>query len=253
MLPASDFAGVNRTDLGEGGIQESTIRNNLALTVENCVIKSIVKKNQQTTILFDFDGTIAQTLHLLLYLPEELLNLTALEEITQAEIDYLKRHGIRKFIQLLKISPLRLPKMITELQRLFAHHIHNIPLVDGITDVLKALHERPTQIGIITSNTRHNVEAYLEFHQLNMISFVYADRSLFGKHRVISRVLKEQRIDPAETMYIGDEVRDVEAAKKCGIRSVAVSWGFSHRENLAKAQPNWLFDKPEELMVLIKN
>lgn len=210
-----------------------------------------MKANKHPTVLFDFDGTIAQTLHLLLYLPEELLNLTALKEITHAEIDYLKRHGLRKFIQLLKISPLRLPKMITELQHLFAHHIHNIPLVEGITDVLTSLHERPTKIGIITSNTRHNVEAYLEFHRLDMVSFVYADRSIFGKHRVISKVLKEQRINPTETVYIGDEVRDVEAAKKSGIRSVAVSWGFSHRENLEKAQPNWLFDKPEELMTLL--
>jgi phosphoglycolate phosphatase len=209
-----------------------------------------MKTNKHPTVLFDFDGTIAQTLHLLLYLPEELLTFTALKEITHAEIDYLKRHGLRKFIQLLKISPLRLPKMITELQHLFAHHIHNIPLVEGITDVLTSLHERPTKIGIITSNTRHNVEAYLEFHRLDMVSFVYADRSIFGKHRVISKVLKEQRINPAETVYIGDEVRDVEAAKKSGIRSAAVSWGFSHRENLEKAQPNWLFDKPEELMTL---
>ncbi len=209
-----------------------------------------MKTNKHPTVLFDFDGTIAQTLHLLLYLPEELLNFTALKEITHAEIDYLKRHGLRKFIQLLKISPLRLPKMITELQHLFAHHIQNIPLVEGITDVLTSLHERPTKIGIITSNTRHNVEAYLEFHRLDMVSFVYADRSIFGKHRVISKVLKEQRIDPTETVYIGDEVRDVEAAKKSGIRSAAVSWGFSHRENLKKAQPNWLFDKPEELMTL---
>lgn len=206
--------------------------------------------NKHPTVLFDFDGTIAQTLHLLLYLPEELLNLTALKEITHAEIDYLKRHGLRKFIQLLKISPLNLPRMLTELQHLFAHHIQNIPLVEGITDVLTSLHERPTKIGIITSNTRHNVEAYLAFHRLDMVSFVYADRSIFGKHRVISKVLKEQRIDPTETVYIGDEVRDVEAAKKSGIRSVAVSWGFSHRENLEKAQPNWLFDKPEELMSL---
>ncbi len=209
-----------------------------------------MKAKTHPTVLFDFDGTIAQTLHLLLYLPEELLNLTALKEITHAEIDYLKRHGLRKFIQLLKISPLRLPKMITELQHLFAHHIHNIPLVEGITDVLTSLHERPTKIGIITSNTRHNVEAYLAFHRLDMVSFVYADRSIFGKHRVISKVLKEQRINPAETVYIGDEVRDVEAAKKSGIRSAAVSWGFSHRENLERAQPNWLFDKPEELMTL---
>lgn len=212
-----------------------------------------MKVQKHSAVLFDFDGTIAQTLHLLLYLPEELLNLTALKEITHAEIEYLKRHGLRKFIGLLKISPLRLPKMITELQHLFAHHIHNIPLVEGITDVLQTLHQKPAQIGIITSNTKENVESYLEFHQLDMISFVYADRSIFGKHRVISRALKEQQIDPAQTIYVGDEVRDVEAAKKSGIRSVAVSWGFSHRENLEKAQPNWLFDKPAELMTLIQN
>ncbi len=200
------------------------------------------------TIIFDFDGTIAQTLHLLLYLPEELLSLTVLEKITHTEIDYLKRHGIRKFLRLLKVSPLHLPKLITELQRLFSHHLQNIPLVEGISDVLKSLHDRQSQIGIISSNTRPNIEAYLELHQLKMVSFVYADRSIFGKHRVITRALKENGIEPKATLYIGDEVRDIEAAKKSGVRSAAVTWGFSHRETLEKAQPDWLVTNPSELL-----
>lgn len=207
------------------------------------------KPNQQpTTVLFDFDGTIAQTLHLLLYLPQELLRLTALEEITHAEIDFMRKHGIRKFIKLLQISPLRLPKVLAELQSLFARHIQNIPPVEGIAEVIESLQSNQVKIGIITSNTRENVEQYLEFHQLNLFSFIYSDKSVFRKHRVIEKVLVEQAIDKRTACYVGDETRDITAARKCQIGSVGVTWGFNDKARMEKMKPDWLLTHPRELL-----
>lgn len=207
-----------------------------------------MKQKTLGTVLFDFDGTIAQTLHLIYYLPEELLRFTALEEITEAEIEYLRKHGLRKFIKTLRISPLRLPKLLSELQTLFAKHMHHIPLVEGMPEVLESLKNKPVTIGIITSNSKANVEQYLAYHKLDVFSFVYADRNIFGKHRTIKKVLKAERISRGSTIYIGDEVRDVQAAHKSGIPAAAVSWGFNHREALEAARPDFLADKPEELL-----
>ena len=51
--------------------------------------------------------------------------------------------------------------------------------------------------------------------------------------------------------YIGDEVRDIEAAKEAGINSVAVTWGFSDLAQLKKAKPFALITKPEQLLDII--
>ena len=211
-----------------------------------------MKDSKPSAVLFDFDGTIAQTLRLITYIPEEIIKLTALKEITEFEIQYLRKHGLRKFIQMLRISPFHIPKLLTELQSLFSRHLAAVPLVEGIPEVLEVLRSKQITVGIVTSNTRENVVAYLEHHQLSTVSFVYADKSIFGKHRVINRALRDHKINSLDSLYIGDEVRDVEAAKKSGMKSVAVSWGFSHRENLEKAQPNWLFDTPKELLALFE-
>jgi phosphoglycolate phosphatase-like HAD superfamily hydrolase len=44
-------------------------------------------------------------------------------------------------------------------------------------------------------------------------------------------------LNPAETTYIGDEGRDIEAAKRVGVRSVAVNWGYNNAELLASHHP----------------
>jgi phosphoglycolate phosphatase len=55
----------------------------------------------------------------------------------------------------------------------------------------------------------------------------------------------------SEAYYIGDEVRDIAAAAHAGIRSIAVSWGYSDRETLAAERPDHLVDAPEELVRII--
>lgn len=53
-------------------------------------------------------------------------------------------------------------------------------------------------------------------------------------------------------MYVGDEVRDIDAAKAVGLISVAVCWGFNSRFALEKAQPSFIADNPEELLEFIQ-
>lgn len=70
---------------------------------------------------------------------------------------------------------------------------------------------------------------------------------MFGK----SAPLLKLKTKIKDLVYIGDEVRDIEAAKKAGILSVGVSWGFQTEVAMKKASPDHLFNKPQELMTLI--
>ena len=51
-------------------------------------------------------------------------------------------------------------------------------------------------------------------------------------------------------MYVGDEARDMEAARRAGVHSVGVTWGFNNRSALEKANPEKLVDKPKDLLKL---
>ena len=55
----------------------------------------------------------------------------------------------------------------------------------------------------------------------------------------------------SEVAFVGDEVRDVEAARKVGMTVVAVTWGINSRQGLADANPDFLVDTAEELIKLL--
>ena len=96
--------------------------------------------------------------------------------------------------------------------------------------------------------------SFLIHHELEQFfDFIYAGTTLFGKHKIIKRLLKEKQLLSHEVMYIGDETRDINSAKKSQVKSVGVPWGFNSGEALAKHQPDFLINSPYELMKILDN
>jgi phosphoglycolate phosphatase len=71
--------------------------------------------------------------------------------------------------------------------------------------------------------------------------------AMFGKHWKFRRVVRRLRTKPAETICIGDEIRDIEAAKAAGMDSGAVTWGYALPTALQAAAPTHLFNSIEEM------
>jgi len=72
--------------------------------------------------------------------------------------------------------------------------------------------------------------------------------SIFGKHRKFGRVARLLETRPADTICIGDEIRDIEAARAAGMDSGAVAWGYALPSALQAAGPTHLFNSIEEMM-----
>ena len=72
--------------------------------------------------------------------------------------------------------------------------------------------------------------------------------TIFGKHRIIRRLLKQKNIDIQNTVYVGDETRDIESAKAIDMPIISVSWGFNDHSVLAQYSPNQLIDNPKLLL-----
>ena len=84
-------------------------------------------------------------------------------------------------------------------------------------------------------------------NNLEVFDFVYSGSSIFGKDRVIRKVLKSLDIPLSNAIYVGDETRDVEAAKAVGIAIIAVSWGFNSKKILEARHPDYLIESVNEL------
>ena len=120
--------------------------------------------------------------------------------------------------------------------------------------VLLKLKSQGYILGIVTSNTKENADIFLSKHGLNSVfSFIYSGTAIFGKHRVLKQVVREHKLKKSDVIYVGDETRDIRSARKSGIAAIAVSWGFNAAEILQEHQPDYLVNRPQELLEAIAN
>ena len=96
------------------------------------------------------------------------------------------------------------------------------------------------------------MDTFLHEHQLNdCFHFVSASSKIWGKNRNIRHLIKSRQLNIDNMLYIGDETRDVDAAKKAGIKVAAVTWGFNSGETLKKHNPHYILNHPSELLSLL--
>ncbi len=211
--------------------------------------KTLIQK--PTTLLFDFDGTVADTLPHILHIANRFADVYGYNKVLESEITAYREKKARQAIRDLNVPLLLIPRIATRVRKELSKEIHLIQPVLGIREVLSQLKTQYT-LGIVTSNSSENVQRFLQTHQMEWFDVIHAKSSIFGKSRILKCILKEQQLRTPEVMYVGDEVRDVEAASKTGIRMVAVSWGVNTRNTLTDANPTFLIDTPDELLQLLE-
>lgn len=202
--------------------------------------------------VFDFDGTIADSLPSMIRILNRMAPRMEFLPITAQFTETIRSIPIREAFRHLEIQFWRIPQVVAEVRSSLQTEVDQLQPVTGILPVLTELHAAGCELGILTSNSPENVNAFLARHQIeHLISFVTGGSSLFGKHRHLRRWLNLSNTPPECVTYVGDEVRDIDAAHKVGIAAAAVSWGFNNRALLQTFSPEYIFDNPEDLLSLI--
>lgn len=201
-------------------------------------------------IIFDFDGTLADSLLLGLEGVNQLAERYQYEAFHDTES--LRSKGVGQIIKEdLGLKWYQFPFYLRSLKRILVPQIPKLELHAGIPEILQLLAPR-ARLFILTSNIEPAVRHVLDKYQLDCFEEVYADTSLFKKHKKLKRLLQKHDLDPSVAIYIGDEVRDIHACHRIGMPVVSVTWGFNNKEKLAEAQPDHLADSPEELLHILK-
>lgn len=199
-------------------------------------------------MIFDFDGTIAKTFDLIIKITNRLSGDLGYKKMSEKNARLLKNCETKKIFRILGLSPFKLPFYLERLRKEMNDEIEFAKPVSGIKKVLPELRKRGYRLGMVTSNSKENVKKFLKKNNLDLFDFVYSGSSIFGKNRLISKALKERKLRPDETFFVGDETRDIEAARKSKIKIISVSWGFNSKEVLKKQKPDFLISKPAELV-----
>lgn len=202
-------------------------------------------------IIFDFDGTIADTLQSVIGIINRLSDKFGYKKVTKESLDILKNKKPEEVLKDLGISITKLPFIIRKIKTELNREIESLKPIVSIEKTLLELKKNRYKLGILTSNSKDNVSKFLKRNSLDLFNFIYSGSSIFGKSKVIKDFLKNQNLKPKEIIYVGDEIRDIEAAKRSNIMIVAVSWGANSKQMLKKQNPDFLIDKPEELIEIL--
>ncbi|MGP1382795.1 MAG: HAD-IA family hydrolase [Thainema sp.] len=204
-------------------------------------------------IIFDFDGTIADTLDAIVAITNRLATKYRYPMVTSHDVKQLQGLSTQQIIRHSGLSIFQFARLVRRVRRELNASIESIQPIAQLEPVLRELaHEH--RLGIVTSNSAQNVQRFLVRHQLTeQFSFIYSGTTLFGKAKVLRRVLRQYQIKPTHVFYVGDETRDVEAAKVLPINMIAVAWGFNTPEILQAHQPDFLIYSPSELLKLMKS
>jgi len=207
--------------------------------------------NKIKYVVFDFDGTIADTLPLIKQYADELgkrySKIINVKEVQNKGIDVFIKEILESGFPKWKI-PLVIHEMKKRMKEKMRKDVKPFP---GMFDILKKLKEKYS-LGIVSSNSKENIEGFLKKYKMDkFFSFIHSDSSLFGKHLVLKKMCEKYNLLTDEVIYVGDENRDILAAKKIKIRIISVSWGFNSEKLLKSLNPNYFVKKPEQILKIL--
>ena len=206
------------------------------------------------TLVFDFDGTIADTLGETRRIFNQIAPDYGIRQVAEHELDALRHLSLKELLDHLKIPKRRVPALISRGTGMMRGNIAELKLIEGMHEVLIELRRHVRSFGILTSNATANVDLFLRTHGLrDQFDFISSTSKLTGKSKHLKAIRKTFSVRPDEMLYIGDELRDVKASQKAGVPIAAVTWGFNSRQSLAAAKPDYLFDRPADFLSLLNN
>ena len=142
-------------------------------------------------VLFDFDGTLADTFETGAALINEFAS-----RFGYKTIDFAKKRNLsaRELVRLSGVKWWQIPRLVRFFRRESARNANNIHPCRGVP--------------------------------------------LFGKTRALRRAVRQLQKTHTLILYVGDEIRDIEACHAAGVEIISVSWGFNAHEVLADKNPS---------------
>ncbi len=207
------------------------------------------------TVIFDFDGTIADSIPsnaVILKVFNQIAGENNFKNITMEEIENLRNVGLYESIKLLKIPVLKLPFLARRVRKVLKVDETVVEPIKNMPQVLNSLKKQGVSLGILTSNKKQTVEKFLKKHELEVFDFIHSQTNLFGKDKSLKSLLKKHKLDKNMVIYVGDEIRDIQATKKTGISMIAVTWGYNNKKGLEKFDPEFLAERPMQLKTILE-
>ncbi|WP_417496118.1 HAD hydrolase-like protein [Maricaulis sp.] len=198
-------------------------------------------------VVFDFDGTLADSLTWFRTALSDVVEKHGLNPICEDRAETLRGMTPKAIMDELAIPAWKLPFIAADVRARAADNIDQITLFEGIAELLQQLHAAGITIAVVSSNGEDAIRQVMGSDLVALVSHFACGAALFGKAAVFRKVIRKAGSTPSRTLCIGDEVRDIDAAREAGCGCGAVIWGFATPEILAASGPDHLYETPGEI------
>lgn len=201
-------------------------------------------------VIFDFDGTLSDSGEWFLSIIDDLSDRFRFRRVDPDEVEALRRRPTREVIQSLGIPGWKLPLIARHVRARFRDNASAIRTFDGVRAMLQALADAGIRLMLCSSNAEANVRAVLGPDAARFEAY-FCGSGLFGKVAKFRRAIRTSGLAPSAILAIGDETRDIDAARAVGIGAGAVLWGYANPDLLTAMRPDQTFAAPAEIVAFL--
>lgn len=209
-----------------------------------------------TTVLFDLDGTLIDSIQLIIDSYHHTLEVHGIPP--RSDREWLEGIGTPLRVQFAEWAhdEERMEALIATYRDYnISNHDSRVTVYPGVVDMVRAVRAAGCQTGIVTSKNRVGAFRGLRLAGLEewMDVVIGADDVTNPKpHREpVERAVALLGASPATTIYVGDSVHDMHSGRSAGVQTAAVLWGPFNRRDLEPAAPDIWLDHPSDLLTII--
>ena len=209
--------------------------------------------SHRPTIIFDFDGTIADSFTPTIKILAEDYKRWGDRFHRQHTVNQLRSLTILEIIHTIPGGWWKFVYLLVKAKKYLRAHVREIKPYPGIIYTLHNLHDQGFPLLIVTSNSRAQVADFLHhFHLDNIFLEIRPTHGIWRKAKTLKQVVKDHHLHHDNCFYIGDEIRDIQACKKIGLPIISVSYGYNSAAGLERFQPNFLVKKPTQILTTLQ-
>lgn len=193
-------------------------------------------------VVFDFDGVVADSADWMLRTIPLVAAEFGLARLSRDELQALRAQPTRTILRTLRAPAWKMPFIARRMRQLSRMAAGGISLFPGVAELLVRLGSLGVRTAVVSSNGEPTVRAVLGQELVDQLDHLDCGVRLFGKASRLRRLARMTRIASSEAIYIGDESRDVDAARRAGFASAAATWGYATREAFVNSKPSVTVD-----------
>jgi len=203
-------------------------------------------------ICFDLDGTLVDSKDTILKSTKVALDqLNISYDINEETFTYMIGKHFVDIFRESNIENVDFDEFISIYKSYYFKFIDSSFLYPGVEDILKVLNEKQIKVSLLTTKVQEQADKIIDHFSLRS-SFDY----VMGRRDELAHkpspeslifICKELRVDPSETLMVGDTELDIQCGINAGSKTCGTLFGYRTKEQLKKENPDYLISELEEL------